>query len=188
MTTPTDDEVRALVERLRLRAMAFTSSAIGTGTHDALTEAATMLSRLLAERAEAQKAEPMAIKPLEWRECPALGGRRKLLAFDCFGNEFCRIDLPAPSQAAHEKMAVAQADYEARIRSAFVTPPTDPQKVRDEALEEARRFAKVAWLACPFGSIADADTMNDLCEYIADGIRALKSSPADTTGGEHDAP
>jgi len=33
------------------------------------------------------------------------------------------------------------------------------------------KIAKVAWMNCPFGSIADADTMNDLCEYIAEQIK-----------------
>lgn len=36
--------------------------------------------------------------------------------------------------------------------------------------ERARSIAKVAWLTCDFGSIADADTMNDLSEHIADLI------------------
>ena len=43
------------------------------------------------------------------------------------------------------------------------------------ALEAARGTAKVAWLSCPFGEIADADSMNELCEYIAEKIAALPS-------------
>ena len=36
--------------------------------------------------------------------------------------------------------------------------------------ERARSIAKGAWLTCDFGSIADADTMNDLSMHIADLI------------------
>lgn len=45
------------------------------------------------------------------------------------------------------------------------------------ARAECAKIAKVAWLTCPFGEIADADTMNDLCEYIAAAIQPLPAPP-----------
>lgn len=43
-----------------------------------------------------------------------------------------------------------------------------------EAMREAAaKVAKVAWLTCPFGKIADADLMNQFVDYIAETIRAL---------------
>jgi Cys-tRNA synthase (O-phospho-L-seryl-tRNA:Cys-tRNA synthase) len=38
--------------------------------------------------------------------------------------------------------------------------------------EACAKIAKVAWLDCPYGEIADADVMNQLCEHIEAAIRA----------------
>jgi hypothetical protein len=46
-------------------------------------------------------------------------------------------------------------------------------KVRAEAIEEAAKVAKTAWLTCPYGEIADADAMCALSEHTETAIRAL---------------
>jgi len=64
-------------------------------------------------------------------------------------------EVPQPIYAGDQVKAIARA-LEAADKA---------------ATERAAKIAKVAWLTCDFGSIADADTMNDLCEHIAAAIR-----------------
>lgn len=127
MTTPTDDEVRALVERLH--DCDYDRDA-EPSTIAVCIEAATMLSRLLAERAEARKAE----RPKErWAIARELYEARYPIRGA--GTAHGHWDaLPRAERAPW----LACADVAVRrIRSALATHPTDPQKVRDEALEDA---------------------------------------------------
>jgi hypothetical protein len=56
------------------------------------------------------------------------------------------------------------AEDEVRLRS---------MDARREALEEAAGVAKTAWLTCPYGEIADAATMQAVCEHAEAAIRTL---------------
>lgn len=78
---------------------------------------------------------PVAVRKLKWSNCPALGGRRKLIAHDCFGSEFYRIDLP--TEDVETKKASAQAAYESLIRSALAVEPAPTASVG--AMREACR-------------------------------------------------
>lgn len=109
-----------------------------------LSKEITRLRTALAA-AEARIAAP-AVKPLEWSSHKNLVGGLKLLAFDCFGNEFARLDV-ADKNAADiaEFTADAEARYRKRIRSALL--PTDLTALdallaeeRKKALEELRNI------------------------------------------------
>lgn len=62
------------------------------------------------------------VKPLEWAVYRALNRGQKLLAHDCFGNEFARLDFdPFTSQDAIETFkAKAQERYDRAILYALV--------------------------------------------------------------------
>ncbi len=51
------------------------------------------------------------------------------------------------------------------------------RKARSDALEEAARVAKVAWLKADYADVVDADIVCRLCEETSDAIRALKDKP-----------
>lgn len=73
-----------------------------------------------AERALAERAGGVKVKALEWYEAKALGGGRKSVAQDCFGNEFARIDLTYHTAIEVEEFkAERERDYERRILSAL---------------------------------------------------------------------
>lgn len=69
------------------------------------------------------------IKPLEWYEAKALGGGRKSVAQDCFGNEFARIDLTYHTAIEVEEFkAEREREYERRILSCLTTEPATPSE------------------------------------------------------------
>lgn len=71
----------------------------------------------------ADRGGTVEVKALEWITTKALNNGRKLVALDCFRNEFARLDLTLDTtdeQIAKFK-AAAQADYTARIRFALAT-------------------------------------------------------------------
>lgn len=78
----------------------------------------------------AQPAEAgVTVKPLEWVDTLALGGGRKLVAFDLFGNEFARMDYVPHAEiekVISQYKSEKQTDYDQRIRSA-IHPTTAPQ-------------------------------------------------------------
>lgn len=66
-----------------------------------------------------------AVKGLQWIEAIALGNTRKLVALDCFHNEFARLDLPKPDDFVATFKAQQQRRYEACILS--VLEPAAPE-------------------------------------------------------------
>lgn len=88
------------------------------------------------------------VKPLEWLNCAALGGSRKLVAF-AFGQEFARIDLVSGmgDEVIDRRKAAAQADFNARILSSII-PATKPA-VGVEELDEADIYEQAANLGIP---------------------------------------
>lgn len=59
------------------------------------------------------------VKELVWHECLAYGNNRTLIARDCFGNEFARIDLPLPESEIQVTKAAIQIQYEQALMTAF---------------------------------------------------------------------
>jgi len=81
------------------------------------------------------------VKALEWIEAAGLGGGRKLIAFDPFGNEFTRLDLKAQSVGEIEVFkAAAQADFAKAIRYALAptTAPVSAPVVTPEMVAAAK--------------------------------------------------
>jgi hypothetical protein len=76
--------------------------------------------------AAAPPAPVVRIKPLEWVDSPGLG-KRKITACHFFGGEFARLDYDANDSKHLMKIEQfkreKQSEYEARIRSALVSPP-----------------------------------------------------------------
>lgn len=65
------------------------------------------------------KSELARVKKLEWFVAPALNAGKKLLAYDCFGNEFARLDLPRSAEFIATFMEERQVLYNRTILSAL---------------------------------------------------------------------
>lgn len=121
---------------------------------DAMVEAASAKYREIGARCNWQHSWPseeafreiltaaigaggQAVASLEWIECKALGGGRKLIALDCFHNEFHRIDLPKDAEAVYRDKEMAQRRYDRCILSALSQPdPADERVVEALHLTE----------------------------------------------------
>jgi hypothetical protein len=78
---------------------------------------------------EAQLAERVKVKPLRWGEYTALNRGRKLVAHDCFGNEFARLDLKENQTVTSVLMFKAEHEerYTRLIHSALEATPPAPK-------------------------------------------------------------
>lgn len=82
--------------------------------------ALAILSKLSGTSPDPEPRAGVGVKALKWGNYAALGGGRKLVAHDCFGNEFARLDLKSQGDDFITNfMAEKQAAYETAIRSAL---------------------------------------------------------------------
>lgn len=90
------------------------------------------------EKLKEQLAERVKVKQLKWGEYKALGARGKLVAFDCFGNGFARLDLNGQSLDYVEDFKRRhQEAYEHRILSALEATTPSPQRRTNKTDEQA---------------------------------------------------
>ena len=85
-------------------------------------------------RLAAQSPEPVTVKPLEWSKAPnGCYGKGAGYTYVCFSHRRICVDLDGHGFIAwcdtyEEAQSVAQADYEARIRSALVNAPVPTRR------------------------------------------------------------
>lgn len=145
----------------------------------------------------------LKVRALHWGEHKALNQGVKLIATDCFGNEFARLDLTLQTTTAEIEAfkAEKQARYERRILSAIEPQPAvsgeaDGRDLRDADAPMECDYDKItaaenvlAWLVIEkIGCVDDVTyTPNEAQEIIsgwidrakrADEVAALASSPA----------
>lgn len=122
----------------------------------------------------------LLVKPLEFRECRSWGNSTKLIATDCFGNEFARLDLKGqPDAEISEFKAAAQSRYERRILSALASDASPRGEaseidIRHEAYLQGWRTALAAHPSAATVEMREAlnwamdeiDTLsNKLCQF-----------------------
>lgn len=109
------------------------------------------------------------VKQLEWFTAKGYV-HDKMIAIDCFGNEFFRIDLNGISQKKiEERKADAQADFERRVRECLVAKPV-------EVLDDASIQAKVSEignqihnLGCEYQNTEDlSDRLKEIRDQLWD--------------------
>lgn len=121
-----------------------------------------------AEPAPAARTGGVKVKALDWIETASLGGRRKLIALDCFHNEFGRIDLPKSDREIEAYKAALQHRYDACILSALEPAPEaqqEPMAARpsDQAItDEMVEAGAKAIVACRFEDESEPVTDYDL--------------------------
>lgn len=83
--------------------------------------------------------EGVRVKPLQWNECRALYGSRKLVATDCFGREYARLDLKGqPDDFISDFKARVQEAYNTAILSALEATAASDQ--RELSAEDVATF------------------------------------------------
>lgn len=96
---------------------------------------------IMCDRIRAALRQPagVKVKALEWVEAKALGNTRKLIALDCFRNEFARLDLPKTGDEIALFKERSQKRYEACILSALSAAEAEnagrPAVLNEKALE-----------------------------------------------------
>lgn len=86
-------------------------------------------------------------------------------ARDCVADVVAAVQSPLTKEDSQNIRAGKRDDYfaeEINITARYLLAER----------ERCAKNAKVAWLTFPYGEIADADTMNGLCEYTAEIILA----------------
>lgn len=122
------------------------------------------------------------VKQLEWREVKSLVGR-KLIASDCFGREFARIDL---LNHTHDELDIKKAEYQANYENGILSalePSSAREQVLEEALTETRTDLIILQSSVTYAAKNDWrwEGMSDCVGVWIKRIdAALKSQPAQT--------